>query len=98
MDVQHLSEADLHLVYGLLLKKKRSPAQQRKVLSIVRSEMALPARIEAIVRISRVQVLVSEATGRWPRGWRGARRSGRRRGKERQVASSSTPARRSRGY
>lgn len=57
MDVQHLSEADLHLVYGLLLKKKRSPSQQRKVLSIMRSQMDLPAKIQAIVRVSRVQVL-----------------------------------------
>ena len=56
MDVQHLSEADLHLVYGLLLKKKRSASQERKVLSIVRSEMELPAKIQAIVRVSRVQV------------------------------------------
>jgi len=57
MDVQHLSEADLHLVYGLLLKKKRSPSQERKVLSIVRSAMELPAKIQAIVKVSRVQVL-----------------------------------------
>jgi len=65
MDVQHLSEADLHLVYGLLLKKKRTPSQERKVLSIVRSEMDLPARIEAIVKVSRVQVLdIGPADGR----------------------------------
>ena len=57
MDVQHLSEADLHLVFGLLLKKKRTPSQERKVLSIVRSEMDLPAKIQAIVKVSRVQVL-----------------------------------------
>ena len=56
MDVQHLSEADLHLVYGSLLKKKRSPSQERKVLSIVRSDMELPARIQALVKLSRVQV------------------------------------------
>ena len=57
MDVQHLSEADLHLVFGLLLKKKRTPSQERKVLSILRSELDLPAKIEAIVKVSRVQVL-----------------------------------------
>jgi PleD family two-component response regulator len=57
MDVQHLSEADLHLVFGLLLKKKRTPSQARKVLSILRSEMDLPAKLEAIVKVSRVQVL-----------------------------------------
>jgi PleD family two-component response regulator len=57
MDVQHLSEADLHLVFGLLLKKKRTPSQARKVLSILRSEMDLPEKIEAIVKVSRVQVL-----------------------------------------
>jgi len=57
MDVQQLSEADLHLIYGLLLKKSHSRAQERKVLSIVRSEMDLSAKIQAIVSISRVQVL-----------------------------------------
>ena len=57
MDVQQLSEADLHLIYGLLLKKRRSRAQERKVLSIVRSEMDLSAKIQAIMSISRVQVL-----------------------------------------
>jgi hypothetical protein len=56
MGLQDLPEADKHLIYGLLLRKKRSRAQERKVLLIVRSSMDLAARIEAILRISRARV------------------------------------------
>jgi hypothetical protein len=56
MDLSSLSEADAHLVYGLLLKKRRSHAQDRKVLSIVRSSMGLTEKIQAIVNVTRVQV------------------------------------------
>ena len=56
MDLSSLSEADAHLVYGLLLKKRRSRAQDRKVLSIVRSSMELAEKIQAIVNVTRVQV------------------------------------------
>jgi hypothetical protein len=56
MDLSTLSEADKHLIYGLLLKKKRSRAQDRKVLSIVRSSMELGEKIQAIVNVTRVQV------------------------------------------
>jgi 2,3-bisphosphoglycerate-independent phosphoglycerate mutase len=48
MDLSALSEADTHLIYGLLLKKKRSRSQDRKVLSIVRSSMELKDKIQAI--------------------------------------------------
>ncbi len=57
MGLQELPEADKHLIYGLLLKKKRSRAQERRVLSIVRSSMDLAAKIEAILKITRAQVL-----------------------------------------
>lgn len=57
MGLQELPEADKHLIYGLLLKKKRSRAQERRVLSIVRSSLELAAKIEAILKITRTQVL-----------------------------------------
>jgi len=57
MGLQDLPEADKHLIYGLLLKKKRSRAQERRVLSIVRSSLDLAAKIEAILKITRAQVL-----------------------------------------
>ena len=56
MDLSSLSEADAHLVYGLLLKKRRSRAQDRKVVLIVRSSMELKDKIQAIVNVTRVQV------------------------------------------
>jgi hypothetical protein len=57
MGIQELPDADKHLIYGLLLRKKRTRAQERRVLSIVRSSMDLAARIEAILKISRAQLL-----------------------------------------
>ncbi|HYW85600.1 MAG TPA: hypothetical protein VFB30_20275 [Spirochaetia bacterium] len=57
MGLQELPEADKHLIYGLLLKKKRSRAQERRVLSVVRSSLELAAKIEAILKITRAQVL-----------------------------------------
>ena len=56
MDPQGLSEADKHLMYGLLLKKKLSGAQARKVLVIVRSSMDLAAKIQAILQVTRAQL------------------------------------------
>jgi CheY-like chemotaxis protein len=56
MDPSTLSEADMHLIYGLLLKKRRSRSQDRKVLSIVRSSMELKEKIQAILSVTRVQV------------------------------------------
>ena len=56
MDFSSLSESDAHLIYGLLLKKRRSRAQDRKVLSIVRSSLELVEKIQAIVNVTRVEV------------------------------------------
>jgi hypothetical protein len=56
MDPRNLSEADKHLIYGLLLKKKRSGRQERKVLGIVRSSLELEAKIEAILRVTRAHM------------------------------------------
>jgi len=56
MDPHNLSEADRYLIYGLLLKRKRSPSMERKVLSIVRSSMDLEARIQALLTLTRAQI------------------------------------------
>ncbi len=58
MDPRNLSEADKHLIYGLLLKKKRFGSQERKVLGIVRSSMDLDAKIQAILRVTRAHMLL----------------------------------------
>jgi hypothetical protein len=51
MDIGNLSQADKYLLYGLLLKKKRSPAQERKLVPIMRSELDLDEKIEAVMRL-----------------------------------------------
>jgi len=56
MDPEKLSEADKHLVYGLLLKKKRTGRQERRVLGIVRSSMEIGAKITAILQVTRAQI------------------------------------------
>jgi hypothetical protein len=55
MDPVKLSQADKHLIYGLLLKTNRSGRQERKLLAIVRSSMDLDARIAAILRLTRAR-------------------------------------------
>ena len=57
MDPLKLSEADKHLIYGLLLKTKRSGRQERKLLAIVRSPMEIDAKITAILRLTRARML-----------------------------------------
>jgi len=49
MDINNLSEADKYLLYGLLLKKPRSPELDRKALAIARSSRTLDEKIEAIL-------------------------------------------------
>lgn len=51
MDSGNLSQADKYLLYGLLLKKKRSPAQDRKLIAIIRSPRDLDEKIEAILAL-----------------------------------------------
>ena len=51
MDSGNLSQADKYLLYGLLLKKKRSPAQDRKLIAIMRSPRDLDEKIEAILAL-----------------------------------------------
>lgn len=56
MNPLELSEADKHLIYGLLLKKRRTGAQERKVLSIVRSSADVGSKIQAILQVTRAQI------------------------------------------
>ena len=51
MDLQGISEADKYLLYGVLLKKRRSRGQERKVTALIRGTMDLDGRIEALIRL-----------------------------------------------
>jgi len=49
MDLQGISDADKYLLYGLLLRKRRSRVQEKKVMGIIRSAMDLDGRITALM-------------------------------------------------
>ncbi len=51
MDLQGISEADKYLLYGLLLRKRRSRAQERKVVAVIRSSRSLEERIDALMAL-----------------------------------------------
>jgi hypothetical protein len=51
MDIANLSRADKYLLYGLLLKKKRTPAEERNLVPIMRSSRDLDEKIEAIMAL-----------------------------------------------
>ncbi len=51
MDSGNLSQADKYLLYGLLLKRKRSAAEDRKLIKIMRSSLDLDEKIEAILAL-----------------------------------------------
>jgi hypothetical protein len=51
MDTGNLSQADKYLLYGLLLKKRRSPAEERKLIPIMLSSLKLDSKIEAIMAL-----------------------------------------------
>lgn len=70
MDSRNLSQADKHLLYGLLLKKKRSPAEERKLFAIMRSPRDLDEKIEAILSLS------EESERKQPRRSRTGRQTG----------------------
>jgi hypothetical protein len=53
MDIRRLSEADRYLLYGLLLRKKRPPDAEARVLEIMRSQTGLNEKIQAILKIQR---------------------------------------------
>ena len=67
MDSGNLSQADKYLLYGLLLKKKRSPAQDRRLFAIMRSPRNLDEKIEAILALG------DQAEGKDPRRSRAGR-------------------------
>ena len=51
MDSGNLSQADKYLLYGLLLKKKRNPSEDRKLITIMRGSLDLDEKIEAILAL-----------------------------------------------
>jgi hypothetical protein len=53
MDIHKLSEADRYLLYGLLLRKKRSPEAEARVLEIMRSQTSLEDKIQAVLKVQR---------------------------------------------
>ncbi len=53
MDIHKLSEADRYLLYGLLLRKKRTPEAEARVLEIMRSQTSLDEKIQAILKVQR---------------------------------------------
>jgi len=70
MDSGNLSQADKHLLYGLLLKKKRSPAEDRRLFAIMRSPRDLDEKIEAILALS------EETERKQPRRFRTGKQGG----------------------
>jgi CheY-like chemotaxis protein len=53
MDIRKLCEADRYLLYGLLLRKKRPPEAELRVMEIMRSQVSLDDKIEAILKVQR---------------------------------------------
>ena len=53
MDIRKLSDADKYLLYGLLLRKKRPPEAELRVLEIMRASLTLDQRIDAILELHR---------------------------------------------
>ena len=51
MDLHDISEADKHLLYGLLLRKRRARARERKAIAIMRSGLDLEGRIDALMHL-----------------------------------------------
>jgi hypothetical protein len=76
MDSGNLSQADKHLLYGLLLKKKRNPSEDRKLITIMRSSLDLDEKIEAILALSE-GIDKRESRRSRPGGGSAARGSGR---------------------
>jgi hypothetical protein len=84
MDIGNLSKADKYLLYGLLLKKKSTPAEERKLVSIMRSSLDLDEKIEAIMALG--DETDKRTARRDRRDKRPAREGSERRGKKRTSA------------
>ena len=76
MDSGNLSQADKYLLYGLLLKKKRNPSEDRKLITIMRSSLDLDEKIEAILALGE-GIEKRESRRSRPGGGSAARGSGR---------------------
>ncbi len=80
MDLHGASEADKYLLYGLLLRKRRSRSRERRVVSIIHSSLPLEERIEALLGLQAEEdrALSPLAAARWPQAAGSAdhRRSG----------------------
>jgi hypothetical protein len=53
MDIRKLSDADKYMLYGLLLRKKRPPEAELRVLEIMRASLTLDQKIDAILELHR---------------------------------------------
>lgn len=84
MDIGNLSKADKYLLYGLLLKKKSTPAEERKLVPIMRSSLDLDEKIEAIMALG--DETDKRTARRDRRDKRPAREGSERRGKKRTSA------------
>jgi hypothetical protein len=78
MDLHGISDADKHLLYGLLLRKRRSLSHQKKVLAVIRGSLDIDGRIAALMDLQAEEdgALAAAAAARVTRagaGPRGAR-------------------------
>jgi hypothetical protein len=81
MDLDGISEADRYLLYGLLLRKRRTRALEREVMAIIRSSRGLNERITALMELqekedSRLASLASPGRRVGGDARRGARKRG----------------------
>jgi CheY-like chemotaxis protein len=53
MDTRRLSDADKYMLYGLLLRKRRPADAELRVLEIMRAQLSLDQKIDAILRLHR---------------------------------------------
>lgn len=51
MELDNLQPADKHLLYGFLLRRRRSPGEDRAVLEIIRRRAGLDAKISALLEL-----------------------------------------------
>ena len=53
MDIRRLSDADKYMLYGLLLRKRRPADAELRVLEIMRAQLSLDQKIDAILTLHR---------------------------------------------
>lgn len=83
MDIGDLASADKFLLYGLLLRKRRSSAEERRLYALMRSSLSLDEKIEKIMALDEERngrtTAAEQEEKRAPRPEAG-RKGGRRRG------------------